>query len=75
MCKKLLNLQKAFQNRRDQILCSYWITDFSDLHRELLKAGQGNLAGFEIRQKLSFEKRAAQCTPLLKAGMCQSRWF
>jgi hypothetical protein len=48
-CKKLWNLRKAFENRRVKILCSYSITDFSELRQELLKAGQSQLAGFEIR--------------------------
>ncbi len=43
-------MQKAFQNRKDQILGSYTITDFSELHQELLKAGQSQPAGFENRQ-------------------------
>jgi hypothetical protein len=40
-CQKLLNLLKAFQNWQIQSHCSYWMTDFSELHQELLKAGKG----------------------------------
>jgi hypothetical protein len=43
-------MQKAFQNQPVQILGYYMITDFSELHRKLLKAGQSQPAGFENRQ-------------------------
>jgi hypothetical protein len=70
-----LNFLRAFQNRQVQILCSYWMRDFLELRRELLKAGQSQVNGFEIRQiffglnnSFSFEKRAAQHPPLLNAA-------
>jgi hypothetical protein len=64
---KAIELRKAFHNTV-QILWSYWITDFSELHRELLKASQSQLTTFKnppnmfpIKQ-FSFEKWAAQCS-------------
>ncbi len=67
--EKLLNLRKAFQNRRVQILCSYWITDFLELCRELLKAGQSQLADFESRPEPTRQvwMPARANSPILKA--------
>jgi hypothetical protein len=59
--QKLLNLLKAFQNRCVQIFCSYWMTDVSEWHQKLVKTGE----------RFSFEKLAAQRSPLLKAGQWQ----
>jgi hypothetical protein len=75
-----LTLLKTFQNRRVQIICSYWTTDFSKLLRELLKGGQSQLAGFEIHhrfpiEQFSLEKRVEQRPPILKAGQGLSHRF
>jgi hypothetical protein len=37
---------------RVKILCSCWITDFSELNQELLKTDQGHLADFEISKNM-----------------------
>jgi hypothetical protein len=68
-----LNLQKAFSNPQVQILCSYWITDFSKLRRELVKAGQSRLADFESRPEPTrrFRKPARANSPILKPGQSQ----
>jgi hypothetical protein len=41
LAPKAFEFAEIFQNRRVQILCSYWTTDVSELHRELLKTGKG----------------------------------
>jgi hypothetical protein len=54
------------------------MTEFSELRRKLLKAGMGQYSQFcnpADRLQMNNLKRAAQHTPLLKAGQWQSRWF
>jgi hypothetical protein len=46
------------------------MTDFSELHRELLTAGYSQLAGFEIC--LTYFQLN---NPLLKSGQCSARHF
>jgi hypothetical protein len=52
--------------------CPFWISDFSELHRELLKTGQGRLANFQTPHvsngRFTFENPAAQSPLLWKAG-------
>jgi hypothetical protein len=45
-------MEIIFLSWRVQILCSCWITDFSELHQELKKTDQGHLAGFEISKNM-----------------------
>ncbi len=74
-------MRKAIQNRRVQILCSYWVTEFLELRQELLKAGQSQLASFEIRQIYyrftgnNYLLKSEQRPPLLKAGQDLPRRF
>jgi hypothetical protein len=89
--EKLLNLRKAFQNQGVQILCSYWMTDFSELRRELLKAGQSQLGSFEIHQiffrlkilfwkavnsaPATFESRPGPILPVFKSFLQSQKVF
>ncbi len=43
---KAFEFAENFKNRRVQILCSYWMTDVLELHRELLKTDNRQFCWF-----------------------------
>ncbi len=82
--KSFLICSKALKkNWRVQILCSNWITDFSELYRELSKTDQGLLSRrflsppkiIPVNNYGIFEKPANQPLPLLKTDQGQSPWI
>jgi hypothetical protein len=44
---KLLNLPNSFEDSRVQFPSSYWLVNFSNLHRRIWKSGKPPLAAFQ----------------------------